>query len=346
MLDQPLDREQVVAVIEGRSAARRVPLVYHMWINPGPAGPRHDAVEDILRRYPQDVQLVPVAMPPIYDAPEADPSYRWVPYSRPEGAGDPAGALDAQIAVPDWSLLDDILAEFPSPSSPAVLPERPEPDGRYRLGHWWFCLFERHWSLRGMQNALMDFYLAPDEVKRLYRALTDFYLQAMERAHSEVGLDGIFTSDDLGAQTGPMFSAAVFEEFFKPLYAELIERAHTLGMNFWLHACGNIEPFIPHLAEIGLDVLHPLQKYTMDERRIAERYGGRMCFWVGFDVQQVIPWGTPDEVRREVRFLVDTFQRPEGRLILGAGNAVHEDCTLASLEALLDESLRAPAKKR
>ena len=55
----------------------------------------------------------------------------------------------------------------------------------------------------------------------------------------------------------------------------LTDWAHARGMHFWLHACGNIEPFIPRLIDLGLDVLHPIQKYTMDEREIARRYGER-----------------------------------------------------------------------
>jgi hypothetical protein len=78
----------------------------------------------------------------------------------------------------------------------------------------------------------------------------------------------------------------------------------------------------------------------MDEKRIAQVYGSNLCVWSGLDVQQVIPWGTPDEVRQEVRFLIDTFNRPEGRLMITAGNGVNGDCPLESLEAFLDESFK------
>ena len=339
MIEQPLTRAQLTAVIEGRGAAPRVPAMVHFWVNPHQGPPDwQQSVEQILGRYPHDVQVVPIHIPAVYDAPDDEPGYRWMNCDRPEATA--SAGLDAQIAISDWAQLDDILADFPNPRSPHLLPENPEPDGRYRLGHWWYCLFERHWSLRGMENALLDFYTAPEAVKRLYRALTDFYLVAMERSKKELGIDGIFTSDDLGGQHGPMFSPAVYDEFFKPFYTELIAKAHALGMHFWLHACGNIEPFIPSFTEMGLDVLHPIQKYTMDERTIARKYGDKLCIWAGFDVQQIIPWGSPEDVRREVRFMIDTYQRPEGRLILGAGNAIHEDCPPASLEALLDESCR------
>lgn len=77
----------------------------------------------------------------------------------------------------------------------------------------------------------------------------------------------------------------------------------------------------------------------MDEREIARLIDGRLCIWAGMDVQQTIPYGTADDVRREVRFMMDTYARPEGRLIMAAGNNMTPDTPLDSLDALLDEIL-------
>ena len=83
---------------------------------------------------------------------------------------------------------------------------------------------------------------------------------------------------------------------------------------FFFWGKGGVRRFVPEWLEIGLDVLHPIQKYAMDEAAIAREYGGQMTVFSGMEVQQVIPWGTPDEVRAEVRFLMDTFWRKgEGR---------------------------------
>jgi len=333
----PLTREEVRSVIDGRSTAPRVPVILDFWVHPETFGDREPAVRAIMARYPQDVQDIWIRMPDVHRAPETDPGYRWVPFDAPAQEHGTT-ALDAQVAITDWAQLDEVLARFPDPASPAMFPLHPEPDGRYRLGHFWFCLFERHWFLRGMTNALMDYYTNPDEVHRLFRALTDFYLVVIERAKHELGADGVFTSDDLGHQTGLFFSPAVFDEFFKPYYKELIDKAHALDMHFWLHACGCIEEALPRFVELGLDVIHPIQKHTMDERVIADTYGKDIAIWAGFDVQQTIPWGTPGDVRREVRFMLDTYARPEGRLLFTAGNGINQDCSLDSLEALYDEA--------
>jgi len=338
-----LTAEQLKSVIEGRSIAERVPMTYHFWTSPATYGKDEEKARILLDTYPNDISSIGIRMPDIFTAPEDDPEYRWVNYDDPNEGG--VVALDSKCAIHDWGLLDGILDDFPDPEYKGMFPYKPADDGKYRLGTIWYCLFERLWSLRGMQNALTDFYTDPASVHRLFRALTDFYMRVMERGKEEMGLDGIFTSDDIGTQTGPFFSPAIFNEFFKPYYKELIDKAHSLGMHFWLHTCGNIEKFLPDFIEIGLDVIHPIQKYTMDEKAIAEKYGKDICIWAGFDVQRIIPYGTPDEVRKEVRFMIDTYLRPEGMLILTAGNAIREDCRVESLEALIDESYSYGIKK-
>lgn len=118
----------------------------------------------------------------------------------------------------------------------------------------------------------------------------------------------------------------------------MIAGAHELNLHFWLHCCGNIEILLPHFVDIGLDVIHPIQKHTMDEKKINETFGQDICIWAGFDVQQIIPWGTEQEVRQEVRFLIDNYFKPEGRFMLTAGNGVNGDCPVSSLRALFSES--------
>jgi len=309
----------------------------HFWVHSGEFGDREEAVLDILSRYPCDVQIAPIRMPGYFEGPEDDPSYRWLPYDDPWAGREVAH--DARVAVEDWGRLDEIVEKFPKADYPGLLADFPEPDGRYRLAHWFFFYFERHWSFRGMTNALLDYYTHADEVHRLFRTLTDFYVGIVDHAGRERNCDGLWLGDDLGTQTAAFFSLDIFREFFKPYYKEVFDKAHEHGMDVWLHSCGNVAEFVPEWIEIGLNVLHPIQKHAMDERRIAANYGDRLTLLAGLDVQQVIPWGTPQEVRDEVRFLIDTYWRPgEGRLILSAGNGINGDCTLEALEAFLDEA--------
>ena len=324
-------------MIEGKSCAERVPVTYQFW------GGRHSSVD-----YPFDVRTFNFPMPSHDKPPENDPMYKWVnidTVTQNEGVGiDSKGRLD-------WGVLDDVLNNFPSTESPALFgkggppAEMPADDGRYRLGWWWSWLYERHWLFRGMEKALFDFYDNPVEVHRLYRAVTDFYKKAFLIAHDAVKLDGLMISDDLGTQTGPFFSLEIFNEFYKPYYKELIDTVHSKNAHMWLHCCGNIEKFLPEFIDIGLDVIHPIQKYTMDEKHIAQKFGDKICIWAGFDVQQTIPFGSADDCRKEVRHLIDTYARQEGRFLLTFGNGRTNDWPESSVNAVFEETFEYGTEK-
>lgn len=340
----PLPAAEVIKAIEHKSPSR-VPMMLHFWTNADRFEGRAPAVRQIMDEYPSDVFVANAVMPAIWDSanrPADVPKYSWMHLVEPPAPAVTRGH-DANVAIEDWSQLDGILAAWPDPTLPHVFANpvrnvRENAAGRYVLATWWYCLYERLWSLRGMENIMLDFYLNPQPLHRLMDALTDFYCGLIRNAAKEVGCHGIFTSDDIGMQTGPMFSREIFLEFFKPRYARIIKTAHDLGMHFWLHTCGDVRLFMEDFIEIGLDVIHPIQKYTMSEPEIARHFGGRICFWAGMDVQQTLPGGTPQAVRDEVRFMIDTYDRPDGGCMITAGNCVTPDVPVENLRAFFDET--------
>lgn len=331
-----LTAEEMKNVIEGRGRAERIPMTYRFWISPEVFGERKEEAKQVLDAYPEDIVSRFIRIPEVFTAPDDDPTYRWVQKEEPKY--EKKIGIDSMFAIEDWDELDDVLAHFPDPNYANLFAPGQDANGKYVLANWWYCLFERLWSLRGMENALTDFYTNPEEVHRLFDALTTFYCRVIERSAKEIGANGIFTSDDIGTQTGPFFSLEIFRTFFKPYYKRMIDTAHANNMHFWLHTCGNIEMYLPDFIEIGLDVIHPIQKYTMEEKHIADTYGDKICIWGGFDVQRTIPYGTPEDVRKEVRFMIDTYYRKEGRFILTLGNSATPDTPMDSLKALLDET--------
>ncbi len=336
-MSQPLLKKDIINVIEGKGHAERIPLAIHQWMHPSLYGAQEQIVQSLIDQYPNDVQTIFLNMPEVFNAPYDDTSFRWLNMDNPFPEN---VALDSVSALSNYDTLDDVLAAFPNPNYHGIIPQNiPTEDGRYRLGAWWYLLFERFWSIRGMENALCDFYENPDEVHKIFRALTDFYKAVLTRAKTELKLDGIMVSDDIGTQTNTFFSEEIFIEFFKPYYKEIFDHTHKLGMHFWLHTCGNVFNFIPHLIEIGLDVLHPIQKYTMAEKKVTQSFGDKICIWAGFDVQQIIPYGTPEDVKNEIHFMFDTYFRKEGRLILALGNNMPADPPIESIKALFDEAV-------
>jgi hypothetical protein len=340
-----LTRQEVRNVIDFKGCDH-VPVMYHFW-----CGPRGDATQEwrdrvvaVRDRFPNDVTVFGVGGPGVWDAPADAPRQRWAHRGRPAAAESGKGLDSGSKMIVDLAAeIDHIVEVFPEADYPPFYAGLAKAvadntSGCYRLGCAWFCFFERLWSMMGMEETLVNFYTCPDAMHRLIRAVCDFHKGQIRNAAAQASLDGWFTSDDIGQQTGTFFSVEIFNEFFKPYYKELVDEAHRHGMHYWLHTCGNVEAFMPGFVEIGLDVIHPIQKYTMDERNMAREWGGKICFWAGFDVQQTLPYGTAEDVRREVRFMIDTYGRPDGGLMLTAGNGVTPDNPPENIEALFEES--------
>jgi hypothetical protein len=259
---------------------------------------------------------------------------------------DTEGAHDSRAIIDDWSKLDEFIAKMPDPATdPRVdalvaAADRARAQDRYVLFGWWRLFFERPWGIRGMTNLLMDYYVAPEAVHRLHDALCTLYCGYIERAARELRPDGFWTSDDLGHQTQPFMRPETFHEFLKPYYDRVGAVLNRHDLHWWLHSCGNNTPLLPDLIDAGVDVLHPVQKHTMDEAAVAQEFGDRLTFLAGLDVQHVLQEQDPAGVRAEVRFLIDTFDRPGGGMCIAAGNGIVAGTPFENIEAFLDEAVR------
>ena len=337
----PLPKEEVVRAIE-RRCPRRIPLVMAKWWGEG-LGEQYGERLTAFDRYPHDVVM---AMSGPLDVGKMDLSW----YD-PE-AGTARKAHDTGGVLSDWSYLDEFVGKMPDPEAPGLFDalraeaERAHEQNLYLLFGWWGLFFERPWGLRGMQNVMLDYYENPEEIHRLHDALCTLYEGLIRRAAAELGPVGFWTSDDLGNQRQLMMKPDHFREFLKPYYARIGKACRESGMHFWLHSCGNNTEILDDLIEAGLHVFHPVQKHTMDERAVAAQFGDRLTFLVGFDVQHILQEGTPDEVRAEVRYLVETFDREDGGMCLAAGNGIVAGTPFENIDAFLDEGVRYGAARR
>jgi len=338
MYKKPLSKEQMIKAIEqGGYLAQTIGF----WVSPSVYEQRSGEVQSLLEDHPVDALCLIPTFPGYGWSPfEEYPNYMWGRPVQSESA-----AIDSQQLIADWGDLDAFIENLPKASlkpitQNAIKAAQADSTGRYRLCHFWYFLYERLWSFRGMENALVDLCLNKNEINRLFRALTDFYIEIIERVHGEIGCDGVYVTDDLGSQQDIMFSPEIFRELFLPYYREVVEVCHKKGLHFWLHSCGNIEKILPDLIEIGVDVIHPIQKFAMDEADTAKKYRDKICFMCGMDVQDVMPFGTTDDVRAEVRRLVNTFGSDNGRIIFSMGNGVTPNIPIENLYALYDEVYR------
>lgn len=333
----PLPRAEVIKAVERKNPGR-VPCIRTRWWGEGLEEQYGDRLK-AFDCYPEDfVMLEILPLEP------ASMGLSWeVRYE---------GAHDTRVVIDDWSKLDEFIAKLPDPEKDpqfaALIPlaEKARAEDRYLMFGWWRLFFERPWELRGMQNLLLDYRLEPENVHRLYGALCDLYLGYLRRAIRELQPDGFWTSDDLGHQTQLFMRPQTFRDFLKPYYARIGALLEAHGVHWWLHSCGNNTAILEDLIEVGLDVFHPVQKGTMDEVAVARQFGDRLSFLAGFDVQHVLQEQDPEGVRAEVRFLIDTFDRPEGGLCLAAGNGIVAGTPFENIAAFLDEALRYGALHR
>jgi uroporphyrinogen decarboxylase len=150
-------------------------------------------------------------------------------------------------------------------------------------------------------------------------------------------IDICFTGDDYGFQTGPMMSPALFNRFVRPYLQRIYDVGRRHGKLIMHHSCGSVARWIPTLMEMGLNILEPIQVRAagMDPRELAAKYGGRLCFHGSLDTQQTLPFGTPEDVRREVKERVETF-RPYGGFTIAPSQHLMSDIPLENIVAMYE----------
>jgi uroporphyrinogen decarboxylase len=184
--------------------------------------------------------------------------------------------------------------------------------------------FERLQYLRGTENVFMDLALRPPEVFELLDTIHQFFLKDMEN-WAKTDVDALFFQDDWGAQNNLLISPQTWREIFKPLYKEYIDIAHSHGKYAFMHSDGNIEQIYPDLVEIGLDAINS-QLFIMDTEALAEKFAGKITFWGEVDRQNLMSFGTPEQVDQAVRRIKDMFYR-DGGVIAQGSFAVGDDPT-------------------
>ncbi len=205
---------------------------------------------------------------------------------------------------------------------------------RFVLNEIGFSLFERAWTLRGMENLMMDMHLHPDFVEELLDAICEFNLAILRHA-LEFPIDGCRFGDDWGTQLGVMMGPALWRRFLKPRLARQYALVHEHGRRVFIHSCGAVSELFDDLIEIGVDCFNPFQPEVMDVYEMKRRYGNRLSFYGGLSTQKTLPFGGPDEVRAATRRLMREIGR-DGGYILAPAHDVPKDVPLANVLALIE----------
>jgi uroporphyrinogen decarboxylase len=208
--------------------------------------------------------------------------------------------------------------------------------------------WERYQFLRGTMASMMDFMQPVPGVRRLLDRIHQFYLRELE-FWVRTDVDAIMFMDDWGAQSQLLVPPTVWRDWFKPLYVDYCELAHSHGKAVFMHSDGHIREIYEDLVEVGVDALNS-QLFCMDMSDLAERVKGRITFWGEIDRQYVLTADDPEVGRLAVRHVASHLYDPRGGLIaqFEFGAAAQPGTALAIFEEWerLDAETQARVRRR
>jgi uroporphyrinogen decarboxylase len=203
--------------------------------------------------------------------------------------------------------------------------------------------FEQAYVSRGVEQWLLDLAADPDFALALLRKITDLMKASVIRLLEEAGdyIDVLVTGDDLGSQNATLISPKMYRRMIKPFHVEIYEeiKKRTKAKIFY-HSDGNIYPLLGDLVEIGIDLLNPVQVNAGDmgdTARLKREFGDRLSFCGAIDTGWVLPYGSPADVRGEVRRRIKDLG-PGGGYILASVHCIQPDVPLENIIAMLDEA--------
>lgn len=207
--------------------------------------------------------------------------------------------------------------------------------GRYAQA-WVGHMYESAWQIRGYEQFLIDLIEQPAWAECLLERLFQQNL-IKARAAARAGADLITTGDDVASQTALIFSKDTWKRLVYSRWAKVWEEIKRISPNsrIWYHSDGNISDIIRDLIDAGLDILNPVQPECMDLDDLYRRYGHRLTFDGTIGTQTTMPFGSPDDVRRRVREVIDKYGR-RGGLIISPTHVMEPEVPLANIDALFD----------
>lgn len=198
----------------------------------------------------------------------------------------------------------------------------------YYIGSGAMQVFETAWKMTGMERFLVGM-LKDDPL--IIRILDELFRLSTQQAilAAEAGVDFIYNGDDVGSENNMIVSPVLWRRHLKPRYAAMFNEMRKRGAYVMFHSDGWIEPIIPDLIEVGVNVLNPVQPECMDPAVLKKLYGDDLCFDGTIGVQSTLPHGTPEDVAREVRHRIRTCG-PTG-LILGPTHSMQPDVSVSNI---------------
>jgi len=198
------------------------------------------------------------------------------------------------------------------------------------------CLFELLCRVRGMEEAIEDLALHPAGAAGFFRNAADFSIALGDAACSAIALDWFWTGDDVAGQGCLIMSPRQWRTMIKPQLARIVDVGIRHRLPVAYHCCGAMRDIIPDLIEIGIGILNPIQNACagMEPGDLKRDFGGALTFMGGLDTIDLLPKGTPDQVFRETRSLIETMTSDGGGYILAASHTIPPETPLDNIFAM------------
>lgn len=224
---------------------------------------------------------------------------------------------------------------FPEPDEKLIREkcERLAGSDRFTMYIIGFSLFERAWTLRGMENLLCDMIEEPEFVDELLDRIVEYNLKVVDIV-AQYPIDCIFFGDDWGQQRGLIMGLPFWKRFIRPRLARMYARVKEKGMFVAQHSCGDCVSVFPDLVEMGLDIYNTFQPEVYDIEYCKKTFGDRLTFFGGISTQRLLPFASPDEVEREMERIISVLE-PDGGYILAPTHAMPGDIPPENVMAFL-----------
>jgi len=321
-------RERVVATIRFQPVDR---IARDVWTPPAAFLGREQALRALMAQYPSDFgpsgYVDPVDQSPLFEPGEWTDAWgsTWVNIQR--------GMIGEvkQAALADWASLDTWKPPFEKLGKGFENVNQTCADSDRFIALGLPRPWERLQFVRGPAAAYMDLATGDGRILKLLEMIHAYYLRHLEYV-VQTDVDAVFFMDDWGSERSLLISPQMWVTYFKPLYRDYCQLAHSQNKFALMHSDGYIMPLYEHLVEIGVDAINS-QLFAMPIEEIAERFKGRIAFWGELDRQGTLPFGTPDDVRADVQRLKDAFGDCRG--VIGQAS-INKDCPLENVQAFYE----------